>query len=536
MLASTDLEATGPSGRACARHNEGTRSQGTDNGLQNSLTDNFSRKLTRYIGGLTQPAHIQGTDEIDGDPQFAALCAYLSSHRDMTAEDAIIDVGCGRGVVPHAMTLIEWAAGVPIYVAVDLEEPLRMLSLPPAIHNNSRKILYQDFIGGKTALGRSTNVIVLKNLLHELNIDETAELFSTLNKWAPEDTEIYIQDMQQLPSAESRNAPWSRDRLIELLRILRMEPTNDKVLLSKSGTPWFTIYCRPDRSVQDVDYIGGHICDIRSKMSEDLLGEIDHLNENDPDYPEMNLILARERATIDVQVADWSKKHPGVKGSQKKEKDQAGEVRFGSSPIVLKGAGHGLASRINDTTDDPSVFDVMGILRSKDAIRMAESINNATARVWFFGYSNKHAFFDDSNVVAIAESTKRGTDIRILLVDPRSNAARARAEHPAYAYQADLESDIIQSLRRALELNAEYEGWAPVRVTPTAPPCSYFIIDDYCVASFYTAHSTGTSGQSFVLRNTGTTGDFYSLLTNEFLVAYERAVDGSTVLSRDEVI
>jgi hypothetical protein len=501
------------------------------------VTDNFTPRLTRYVEGLTQPAHVQGPNEIDGDPQFAALCAYLSSHRDLTAADAIIDVGCGKGIVPRAMTLTEWATTPPTYVAIDLEEPLLALALAPQIHNNSMKVNYERFIGGEPVfVGVPTNLVILKNLLHELNISETAELLAALNSLAPANTEIYIQDMQQLPSAESRNAPWSRDRLIELLNLLEMNPYSNE-LRSKSGTPWFAIYCRTNKSARGVDIIGRHICNSRVKLADDLLEAIDELSEPDPKkFAETNLILSREHATIRVQIADWDKKNPRVSEDVIADRNVKDEVLLGSSPIVLKSADNQLTSHISEAKEDAEHFDVMAILRSKDAIRMAESISNATEKVWFFGYSNKHAFFDESNVSSIAEAVGRGVDIRILLVDPRSNAAHARSEHPAYSNTGDLEADILQALHRALNLQAQHQRWAPVRVTPTAPPCSYFIIDDYCVASFYTAHSTGTSGQSFVLRNTGIVGDFYSLLANEFVVAYDNALDGTTILNRDETV
>src|SRR5690349_6328814 len=94
--------------------------------------------LTRYADGLTNSAPTQGPEDVDGDPQFSALCEHLSNHRHLGPGQAIIDIGCGEGIVSHAMTLVQWATQTPIYVAIDLDVPLTELSLPPGIHNNSR--------------------------------------------------------------------------------------------------------------------------------------------------------------------------------------------------------------------------------------------------------------------------------------------------------------------------------------------------------------------------------------------------------------
>jgi len=467
-------------------------------------------RIDRYARGLLEPAPAQLPSQVDGDPQYAALVQYLTGV-GLDSSDAIIDIGAGEGVVARAMSEIGWPDSQPRYVAVDLHEPLEALSLPSSIHNHSRKVEFEAFISSDQAFaGSNRHVIVIRNVFHELDIMTTARLLCAINSRSPADTLLYIQDMQELPTAESRNAPWSAHRLREALTQIGVNSKSPTTLRSRSGTPWYSIECDTRSATTELAVAGRILCEAKTRLQADLKAEYERLDLDRPENASRALAIARDVRTIELQVAAWRDLEAPHALNMNHRIEEIPLVP--NSPLMISPVSMDLVHVLPDGHG----ADIVAVLESKDVINMASSIDAAVERVWFFGYSNKYAFRDSGNVQAIGAAAARGVDVSIVMVDPESPAALLRSAQPAYSSGNQLLLDIDESLEHLEHIQALFPQWAEVRLTAQVPPCSFFIIDDFCVASYYTSHSRGTAGRSAVYRQTEEELGFFEMLVLEY--------------------
>lgn len=475
-----------------------------------NASDPQGRRVAIYASGLVDPAPTQLPSQVDGDPQYAALVQFLSGV-ELDASGAVVDVGAGEGVVARALMDIGRPDARPRYVAVDLPEPLEHLSLPSSIHNHSKKVEFDVFITSDQAFtGSERHVVIIRNVLHELDIETTSRLLCAINLAAPDGTPVYIQDMQELPTAESRNAPWSAGRLREALEEAGMHPKRPSEFRSHSGTPWYSMECTTNAIRANTQTIGGILCVAKANLQADLQAEYDRLDLDLAENAARALAIARDTRTIDVQLASW--RDAEMAGSLARSQ-QAGSVALVvSCPVMISRE----ASDLVHALPEDHGSGIVAVLDSKDVIDMAASIDAAVERVWFFGYSNKYAFRDPENVRAIGAAAKRGVDVSVVMVDPQSPAAVLRSAQAAYPNGDQLLADITDSLARLGPIRTIFPSWAQVFLTSQAPPCSFFIVDDFCVASYYTSHSRGTAGRSAVYRRTDNEHGFYEMLALEY--------------------
>lgn len=470
-------------------------------------------RARRYAAGLYSEAPMQDPQAVDGDPQYASLCMFLATHASIGAHGHVLDVGAGRGVLARAMLETDWPDGAPWYVAIDLGGPLDALQLPTVIHNHSKKIPFSDFL--ERGLGGDHNhavLVVLRNLLHELDIVITAKLIAAINRHVSPRTAILIQDMEDLPDAESRNAPWAPTRLKEVLNALEMKPQCTS-LVSRSGTRWFNVNAESNPNSIDYVHIGHVVAQARSSQGNDLAVEAGELlAQQDSSTARREIIIPRDRNTIDLQVRAW-KAHQPLHGKQ------SGPLIPGTSIALIHDTAEAFFIRALSADGRPS--EILGTLRSKDAIDMPETIKGAKWRLWFWGYSNKR-ICDKDNARSVAEAAQRGVDVRVMLVEPNSSAASARAAVSAYETPERLRLDIRETVEQAASWQ-DSGPWADVRLTDTPPPASVFIVDNYCVASYYTSLLTGTSSPSVVMRELDGDSSLTGILIREFRIAFDAA-------------
>jgi hypothetical protein len=112
--------------------------------------------------------------------------------------------------------------------------------------------------------------------------------------------------------------------------------------------------------------------------------------------------------------------------------------------------------------------------------------------------------------------------VRVLLVDPASDAAGARSQVAAYQSPERLLSDIHETISRAQDFRSA-GPWADVRLSSIPPPASYFIVDGFCVASHYTSLLTGTSAPSVIFGAVESEATVGGTLLREYVVAFHTA-------------
>lgn len=479
----------------------------------------------KYLSGLTTPDPPQPQSGRDGDPQLAALHQFLMDHSTLGPADPILDIGAGSGVLVAAIQEI-WPAGLaPRYIAIDEPEPLHALSLPAQIHNNSEKLLLSDFLSQDRSWGERV-LVVVRNIVHELDIWETAVLLKALNTRLSATATIYVQDLETLPRAERGNAGWDADCFTNMLHRLGME-CELFGLSSWSGTRWFALRTHPSgRDMPEHEVV--RICaDARREQKGKLAAKIAELNAGTSEETALDLVvLSIELANIELQL--------GRVDSEGAATTAETFLEVSGVEIPLRPSSERQAFSV--TADSQDVLEqtgIAGVLRTKECLDIPRLIDSATRRVYFAGFSNHLTFERAENVEALCGALSRGVEVKVLICDPTSPIAEARASEPVYADPGELFREIDRSvaaardfwLRKCRDLSLESRGPFEVRLTGSVPPCSYFLADDLCVASFYTGRLSGNVAPSLLFVPTGGRSvGLFEILLDEFRETYSEAV------------
>ena len=480
-------------------------------------------QLGKFLEGYERPEPPQVPPGNDGDPQIAALTTYIQTKMDIPSHSIILDFGSGDGLLPHWLNVI-WPQdrGIPAYHAVDLNEPLDHLRLPIRVHNNSRKVPLEEFYESYLeTTGSRIELVVIRNVLHEMGLRDTARLFSCLTSKLKPGTELYVQDMVNLPRVEPGRAGWDPELLSRLFQNLGAN-AEQIALKSHGGTRWFALRVKTGSAPVSFERTIQLCAQTRSAQRDRLLNEVKRLNQqNQFDTSYLRVVLQNDVTTISLQL----------------ETEVADDGRPPSPPIEASGLSSlGLLLRVSEAGpldyavkaigDVARVGGLLAVLSNKRMLDIADVVARAKRLVCFAGYS-QHSFFEDPRMPRVIEDLlSESKRIRLLLVDPTSFAASARALVPAYSDPQDLPRAIRMTISAATTQHKalverlgmdRVHQYFELAVTPWTPPCSYFIVDDTCIASLYSAHLTGSTGSCFVFRaGESATNSYYRVLRDDF--------------------
>lgn len=489
------------------------------------MNRNKDNRLGRFLEGYSLPDQMQEPQGRPGDPQLAALNQYLQTKHFLSQQDIIVDFGSGKGVLANVMASV-WAgkASCPWYYAVDREPIIDSLAVPTIIHNHSKKLASDNFLDNGLGDDQSrVKIVVLRNVLHELDILTTAKVLYRLRQCSGDDIELYIQDIVNLPSGERARVGWHPDLLANVLMIVGFNCTSPVALDSKSGTQWFTIIGRKNlKHFANQETIERSVASSRTTQRERIIEKLNALSAtSDEATTTQYVILQTEEAAISTQLQQYSY------FISQRTRITPSYVVAGGVPLV----------KIPDTklefleeypkTDSRS--GLVAILSSKNLIDIPALIRTSETRAYFAGYSQRSLFQSQPTQAAIIESHKKGVDFKVLLVHPDSEATRARSQSLAYSEPLNLVQDIL-STRSAYK---EFKKSVPVlqkgsnlslRLTSFIPPCSFFIIDDLCFVSLYSIRLSGGSGPCLVFKNDPSEPNaYFAVLLQEFHLIWDRA-------------
>jgi len=188
------------------------------------------------------------------DNQLKTLALPLSELVAGYPRGTILDIGCGDGVLLKKLSQIPafkdkkaW-----IYLGSDYDEQVQgilHLATDLRLHRRVEGWNLEDFYS-KTLHPNETPrpfICVIRNLFHELDIQQTAKLISRLVSILEPSDFLYVQDLLVLPQAERGNACWVAERFRAVLDRVGFvsnfveEPT-------KNGNRWFTCSAKKHRS------------------------------------------------------------------------------------------------------------------------------------------------------------------------------------------------------------------------------------------------------------------------------------------------
>lgn len=207
---------------------------------------NGAEKLHELLEAYGDPETIQDSNDAPTDNQLKSLTLVTEETLRRNAAGTVLDLGCGNGVLLSKLANLHsfqentnWH-----YLGADYShrhDVVLKLAASLRLHRRCDVIdidkLYESWID--TIDTPKPLLVIVRNVLHELKIPETARLLHLLNsRLAPDDT-LLIQDLLVFPKAERGNVCWDTACLRDVLNklgfdfILVTEP-------SRSGAQWFS--------------------------------------------------------------------------------------------------------------------------------------------------------------------------------------------------------------------------------------------------------------------------------------------------------
>ena len=222
----------------------------------------LAAELERFLAGYGEPEPPQPADAAEIDTQLKSLSLPLSQVISATSAGTVLDIGAGKGILLQRLSSLDafirnerW-----IYVAADFEEAsdcIFTLSRALRLHRRIDFLTLQDLQARWLSQVSSPApvLVVIRNVLHELTISQTATLLATLlGAMQPRDS-IIIQDLLVMHAAERGNACWIAECLAGVLEQLGfvfsyvVEPT-------ARGNRWFALVGNlPTKSTLSVEQI-----------------------------------------------------------------------------------------------------------------------------------------------------------------------------------------------------------------------------------------------------------------------------------------
>lgn len=208
---------------------------------------NVDSRVQRYLKTYLAPAPVQEPADSSTDPQLSTLITTLLEEVVKSQEGTLFDIGCGKG------TLLMRLADSPefvnsnwVYVAVDFDEMLAEVQTVARERRLSRRVellSLADFYKQWPDLPRP-HIYFCRNVLHELTISQTADLFRRVSDERRDGELVFIQDLMNFQEGERNNVCWSPDELTGCIEIHGLGKPLAIPMRSKSGALWLNCISR----------------------------------------------------------------------------------------------------------------------------------------------------------------------------------------------------------------------------------------------------------------------------------------------------
>lgn len=482
-------------------------------------------RVRRLVQGLASVEGMQAPPGSLDDTQVTALHQYLQTKLALGADDIIADIGSGLGMAASALSEV-WGATreLPWYYAVDRAEPLERLAIPTRVHNKSRKVEFEQFLNRDFAVSAAqVRVVVLRNVLHEMDIPTTARVLRSAAENLTAESELYVQDIETLTWGERGKVGWDPALLREVLSRVGFDCTEPVRRAGKSGTRWFSLIARRVRAPASLATVERFVADARERQRQRLIADLQALNatpneHTTPDY----LILQAAEASLSTLLQQWNYEKDAVPPPEV-------QIVAGIPLVAIPLTSVDYAVEVMGQPAERS--GLVAIISSKNRLDFPGMIAACRERVYFAGYSQRSLMLSEGNRLALGTALQAGADVHVLVCDPNSRAAAARAEAIAYSGLRDLTGDILQTIREfenfresllhMADGEEQYER-CQIRMSTTIPSSSYFILDDLCYVSLYSLRLTGGTGPCLVFQNRpDEVNAYFGILLQDFRLAWD---------------
>lgn len=198
--------------------------------------------------GCEEPA--QANQEATIDSQIKNLSLPLAETIQSSPQGTVVDIGCGNGILLRRLSEItpfnknkSW-----FYLGADFPEKRQNiinLAFEIGLHRRVDVLgldkLYSDWLTTETA--PRPLVVMIRNVFHELNINDTAKIIDLLRTNLEATDRLFIQDLLVFPKAERGNACWILSNFISLLSHCGFDCTYVEEPTPR-GNRWFTLTAR----------------------------------------------------------------------------------------------------------------------------------------------------------------------------------------------------------------------------------------------------------------------------------------------------
>jgi tetratricopeptide (TPR) repeat protein len=203
-------------------------------------------RVTGYLKTYLQPAPIQDSKTASTDPQLSTLVMSLMERMQrMGDKGVLVDIGCGKGSLLQRLLLdtdFATKAGWR-YVAVDGGENLDavlMIAGHARIHQRVELVELDTFYETWPKF-EVPQLVFCRNVFHELNVEETAQLLAHVAANVDEGDVFFCQDLINFREGERHNACWFPGELEACIRDHGFSGFTTASFASRSGARWFNL-------------------------------------------------------------------------------------------------------------------------------------------------------------------------------------------------------------------------------------------------------------------------------------------------------
>jgi hypothetical protein len=211
-------------------------------------TDKLQNELDRYVRSYVTREIVQPSADASADPQLATIIGKIAERLSDDREGAILDVGCGHGTLlsrmaelPQFRDQMTWT-----YVAIDEEDKLDEIARLTRRLGISRRVEPIPLARFYEVWPRhgSPQLVVCRNVLHELTMPETAQLLRHVASNLDAKDEFIIQDLLRFPESERHHACWLTEKLSSCVKGHGFEAVSVVQQGSRSGNAWVNIVAK----------------------------------------------------------------------------------------------------------------------------------------------------------------------------------------------------------------------------------------------------------------------------------------------------